>query len=95
MSALDSTARQAVLTHMNNDHGSDNLLIVRANGAPTAIHAEMLDIDDTAGTWSTAQADGTVTLVKVWWPQQLTSRQSAREQIVAVHEAALRASGAI
>jgi hypothetical protein len=91
MSALDSTARQAVLTHMNSDHGSDSLVIVRANGAPAAVSAEMLDIDDTAGTWSTAQADGTVTLVKVWWPQPLTSRQSAREQIVAVYDAAMRA----
>jgi len=42
----------AVLRHMNSDHRDDNLVIVRANGAPEATDATMTALDGDGGVWS-------------------------------------------
>ena len=46
----------AVLRHMNSDHREDNLVIVRANGAPDASDATMIGLDDQEGVWSVRRA---------------------------------------
>lgn len=90
MSVLDEAAREAILAHMNTDHRDDGLMIVRAHGAPGAETAEMIDIDDATGTWAVTDGDGSASLVVVTWPEPLTSRRSARQQIVTVHDQAVR-----
>lgn len=93
MSDLDAVARTAILAHMNADHGGDNVVIVRAHGVPDAVEAEMVDLDVAAGTWSARSGNGAVSLVRVDWPERLTDRRSAREQIVAVYTAAVGRRG--
>ena len=85
---LDDEARRAILRHMNGDHPSDNLVIVRANGAATAVAACMTEIDAVAGVWIAQLDDGGEEQVVVPWTSPLTDRRSAREQIVAAHTAA-------
>lgn len=85
---FDDEARQAILRHMNGDHGQDNLVIVRANGAATAVAATMTEIDAIAGVWIAQLDDGAEEQVVVPWTTPLTDRRSARVQIVEVHAAA-------
>jgi glyoxylase-like metal-dependent hydrolase (beta-lactamase superfamily II) len=85
---FDDDARAAILHHMNGDHAGDNLVIVRANGAATAVAATMTEIDAIAGVWIAQLDDGDVERVIVPWTTPLTDRRSARVQIVEVHTAA-------
>ncbi|MFK4483015.1 MULTISPECIES: DUF2470 domain-containing protein [unclassified Curtobacterium] len=85
---FDDEARRAVLRHMNADHTADNLTIVRANGAATAVAATMTEIDAIAGVWLARLDDGDEEQVIVPWTSPLTDRRSARVQIVEVHSAA-------
>jgi hypothetical protein len=85
---LDDDARRAILRHMNGDHGTDNLVIVRANGAATAVAATMTEIDAIAGVWIAQLDDGAEEQVIVPWSTPLTDRRSARVQIVELHSAA-------
>jgi hypothetical protein len=85
---FDDEARRAVLRHMNGDHGGDNLVIVRANGAATAVAATMTEIDAIAGVWIAQLDDGGEEQVIVPWTAPLTDRRSARVRIVEAHAAA-------
>jgi hypothetical protein len=85
---LDDAARRAILRHMNGDHAVDNLVIVQANGAATAVAATMTEIDAIAGVWLAQLDGGDVAQVVVPWTSPLEDRRSARAQIVEVHEAA-------
>lgn len=92
MSFLPDDAVQAILAHMNDDHGEDSLLIVRANGQPDATSARMEGFDQQAGRW-TATVEGADVPVEVAWPEALTDRKSVRAQIVRLYDDALRDLG--
>lgn len=85
---FDAETSRAILAHMNGDHAMDNLVIVRANGAATAVAATMTEIDAVAGVWIAQLDDGAEERVIVPWTEPLTDRRSARVQIVQVHTAA-------
>lgn len=70
---------------MNGDHGSDNLDIVRAYGAPEATAAVMTDLDTEVGVWSAVVGDETVE-VRVPWPgAPLSERPQLRTAVVELH----------
>jgi hypothetical protein len=78
----------AVLRHMNADHGDDSLAIVRANGAPGATSATMIHFDGEAGRWIATEPDADRELV-IRWSEPITERAEIRREIVRLHTAAL------
>ncbi|WP_092800456.1 DUF2470 domain-containing protein [Rhodococcus globerulus] len=83
MTTFDDTVIAGVTAHMNADHTSDNLMIVRAFAEPTATSARMVGLDSVAGEW-VADVDGTEKLVKVPWPEPAMDRPAIRTQVVAL-----------
>lgn len=89
---LPDDAMAAILGHMNSDHNSDNVTIVRANGAPNAEVAVMTGFDRQAGYWTASSSEGSHDIA-VAWPEPLTDRASVRPGIVAVYDRALATLG--
>lgn len=87
MTTFDDSVVQAVLTHMNDDHADDSLLIVRAFADPQATTATMVGLDATAGRW-TAEVEDTTTAVEVPWPIEVTERADLRKAVVVLYEQA-------
>lgn len=95
MTTFDPEIVGAVLAHMNNDHPEDNLVIVRAFGAPDAERAEMIDLDTVGATWSawSVPEDETTQVVVDWPAGTISTRGEIRQQIVALYDAASEALG--
>lgn len=87
---FDDDIVRAVLSHMNDDHTDDNLLIVRAfSGLDLVSEATMTDFDGAGGTWQATTAEGDTQDVRVAWPDgEITERRQVRQQIVALYDAA-------
>jgi len=87
---FDASVRTAVLAHMNDDHGDDNLLIARAFGsADGAVDATMTGFDGDGGDWTARLADGTESAFRVPWPGgAISERPEVRREIVALYDAA-------
>lgn len=82
----------AVLAHMNGDHLEDNLLIVRAHGAPEATAASMSGADGEAGTWTVIGPEGPIGERRIPWPGgPITERAEIRREVVALYDAACAA----
>ncbi|MFD1715101.1 DUF2470 domain-containing protein [Amnibacterium flavum] len=81
----------AVLRHMNADHNTDSLVIVRANGAPSASRATMTGLDGERGIWRVVEPEGERELV-IPWSRPISERPEIRREIVALHEDALASS---
>jgi hypothetical protein len=77
----------AVVRHMNSDHREDNLVIVRANGAPGATHATMTALDSEAGVWSVVTGES-ATEVRVDWSIPVTERADIRKAVVLLYRSA-------
>jgi len=77
----------AVLSHMNDDHRDDNLLIVRAFADRDASTASMSGLDARGGTWRYT-ADGEELELHLPWSAELTERAQIRREIVALYDAA-------
>lgn len=77
----------AVLSHMNNDHPDDNVLIVQAFGPSDATAVVMTTLDHLGGTWTfeSAGATGELTLP---WSTEISERAEIRREIVALYDAA-------
>lgn len=89
MSSFSDDVVRAVVAHMNDDHADDNLLIVRAFGAPEAMTATMTGLDAEAGLW---EADGAP--VRVPWPAgPISGRAEIRREVVALYDQAAAALG--
>ena len=73
----------AVLAHMNSDHNTDNLLIVRAFADANATQATMTGLDENAGFWS---YDGKE--LRIAWSQTISERPEIRREIVLLHSQA-------
>lgn len=79
----------AVVAHMNGDHLEDNLLIVRAHGAPEATAASMTDADGEAGTWTVIGPEGPLGERRIPWPGgPITERADIRREVVGLYDAA-------
>lgn len=92
---FDETVRAGVLSHMNGDHGDDNLLIARAFGpAPDVISAAMTGFDGDGGDWSAQAPSGREVLIRVPWPGgSIDERPHVRREIVALYDEACRRLG--
>ncbi|MEO8094265.1 MAG: DUF2470 domain-containing protein [Pseudolysinimonas sp.] len=91
-SPFPATTVDAVLAHMNSDHNDDNLLIVRAFGAPDATAAAMTTLDHRGGTWTYALA-GMEHELTLPWRTEISERPEIRQEIVALYDAACTALG--
>jgi len=87
---FDEAALTGVLSHMNNDHNEDNILIARAfSPVPDVTQAHMTTFDGDAGQWHVVTADGTEDVIRVPWPGgPITERREVRREIVALYDAA-------
>lgn len=83
----------AVLRHMNTDHLSDNLVIVRAFADPTAEAAVMIGVDGDGGVWSVSSAAGEQTTARIEWASPVTERAGIRREVVALYDAACEKLG--
>ncbi len=78
----------AVLTHMNDDHADDSLVIVRAHGHPAALSAELTGVDEHGGTWHVVDATGEASLRVTWPGGPALDRAALRREVVATYAAA-------
>jgi hypothetical protein len=78
----------AVLRHMNDDHNTDSLVIVRANGVPDATGARMTGIDGDGGSWTVTTPAGERE-VRIPWSGPISERPQIRREIVRLYEDAL------
>jgi hypothetical protein len=91
MTQFDPAVVAAVVAHMNEDHLEDNLLIVRANGAPQATAASLKDVDGEAGTWEVMGPEGPIDEVRIPWPGgPVSEREEIRREVMALYDAAKR-----
>ncbi|MCU1475492.1 MAG: hypothetical protein JWQ64_185 [Subtercola sp.] len=95
MTTFSADVVGAILAHMNNDHPEDNLVIVRAFGAPDAERAEMIDLDTLGATWSAwlVPEDERTQVVIPWPAGAIETRAEIRQQIVALYDSASAALG--
>ncbi|MFF1572676.1 DUF2470 domain-containing protein [Leifsonia sp. NPDC058292] len=82
----------AVLRHMNTDHRDDNLVIVRANGAPDATDATMTALDSVGGVWA-VRSGAEDSELKVEWPIPVAERADIRKAVVVLYRTACRQLG--
>lgn len=81
---------EAVARHMNVDHGEDNLLIVRTlGGVPEAAEARMRDMGPDGITYAVLDGELLPADVVVPWLSVPADRAQVREQVVALHAAAV------
>jgi hypothetical protein len=91
---FDPDVVSGVLSHMNNDHADDNLLIARAFSSPDAIASTMTGFDGEAGAWRVTTASGEEEEVRVpWRGRPISERPEVRREIVALYDAACLALG--
>ncbi|MGV8969627.1 MAG: DUF2470 domain-containing protein [Microbacteriaceae bacterium] len=77
----------AVLTHMNDDHPEDSLLIARAFAHSDATSATMTGLDGDAGYWEYTLGGETLT-VSVPWSGPISERPEIRREIVVLYDSA-------
>ncbi|WP_405374376.1 MULTISPECIES: DUF2470 domain-containing protein [unclassified Microbacterium] len=87
---FDDAVVSAVLTHMNDDHRDDNLLIARAfSPFPDVLISTMTTFDGDAGQWHIVTAEGVEEVLRVPWPGgPIAERPAVRREIVALYDAA-------
>jgi hypothetical protein len=86
----------AVLRHMNADHRDDNVIIVRANGAPGAVGATMTSLDEREGVWSVRLVGSDVESdveVRVPWTIPVAERADIRKAVVFLYRDACKKLG--
>lgn len=73
---------------MNGDHPEDNLLIVRAFGAPDAEASEMIGLDENGGNWRVTEG-GASREMRVEWPSgAIAERPEIRREVVYLYREA-------
>lgn len=83
----------AVLAHMNDDHGDDNILIVRAFAGRHAEAATMSDVDGRGGTWRYTFEGEEHELHLPWAAGEISERPHIRREIVVLYDAACEQLG--
>ncbi len=87
MPVFEESIVSAVLSHMNNDHPEDNLLIVQAFGPADASAVVMTTLDHLGGTW-TFSSDGASGELTLPWTAEISERAEIRREIVSLYDAA-------
>ena len=87
MPIFEESIVTAVLSHMNNDHPEDNVLIVQAFGPSDASSVVMTTLDHLGGTW-TFESDGANGELTLPWTAGISERAEIRREIVALYDAA-------
>jgi hypothetical protein len=83
----------AIMSHMNDDHAADSLVIVRAFGdQPLATSVTMTGMDADGIDFDAVVGDDTVA-VRIPWAEQLTERAQVRTEVVRLHGEACAALG--
>jgi hypothetical protein len=82
----------AVLTHMNEDHPEDSLLIARAFADVNATTAQMTGLDQSGGLWEYA-VEGKIFTVTVPWSGPIAERAEIRREIVVLYDTACERLG--
>ena len=90
---FDQTVIDAVLTHMRDDHGEDNLIIARANGAPEATESVMVDLDGNGGTWRVVEHGESRDLTIAWPGGAITERPEIRREVVKLYRSSCATLG--
>jgi hypothetical protein len=89
---FDEDVVAAVLSHMNDDHTDDSLVIVRGFAEPRATAATMTGLDTEAGEWS-AEVAGEKHHVRIPWLGPVSERADIRREVVALYDAGLERLG--
>lgn len=89
---FDEDVVAAVLSHMNDDHTDDSLVIVRGFAEPRATAATMTGLDAEASEWS-ADVDGEKLPVRIPWLGPVADRADIRREVVALYDAGLERLG--
>jgi hypothetical protein len=89
---FDEDVVAAVLSHMNDDHTDDSLVIVRGFAEPRATAATMTGLDTEAGEWS-AEVAGEKHRVRIPWLGPVSERADIRREVVALYDAGLERLG--
>lgn len=76
-----------VSKHMNDDHLADNLLIVRANGAPEATSTLLTDLRPEGLVFTVTEPAGERDLL-IGWTRPITERADIRHAVVDLFKAA-------
>lgn len=83
----------AILRHMNGDHASDSVLMVRAlGGQPGATDATVTGVDK-AGIDFRAVVDGSERSVRIPWARTLAARAEVRGEVVRLYQESCAALG--
>ena len=92
---FDADVRTRVLSHMNDDHADDNVLIARAFGPSTeVVAATMTGFDADGGDWIARSPAGEDLVIRVPWPSgSISERPQVRREIVALYDEACRRLG--
>lgn len=91
---FDDAAIAGVLHHMNDDHTADNLLIVRAFGAPEATAAVMTGFTGDHAIWMATTPEGDREVTVAWPGGSISERPQVRKQVVALYDEACARLGA-
>lgn len=93
VNTFDQQVVDAVISHMSDDHGEDNLIIAKANGAPEATASEMVDLDFEGGVWRVTE-NGETRDLKIAWPSgPILERPQIRREVVILYRASCKALG--
>ncbi|MGO3678787.1 biliverdin-producing heme oxygenase [Leucobacter sp. UCMA 4100] len=93
MNTFDQTVVDAVLAHMGDDHGEDNIIIARGNGAPEASASQMIDLDGEGGVWRVTE-NGETRELRISWPDgPITERPQIRRAVVILYRNACKQLG--
>jgi putative heme iron utilization protein len=84
---------RAISHHMNDDHGADSLLIVKALGGLRGAESARMTGMDGDGADFEAQVDGANQTVRVPWRTPLTERAQVRPEIVWMYQESCRILG--
>lgn len=90
---FEQSVIDAVVAHMNGDHADDNLVIVRAFGAPEATAATMTGLDADVAVFRVTEPGGERELSIAWPGAPLTERPEIRRDVVVLYEQACAALG--
>jgi hypothetical protein len=84
---------EAVLAHMNGDHGDDSLVIARAHGFADAAAASMAGLDGEAAYFRVTDPAGEHDLRVPWPGGPISERPEIRREVVVVYEQACATLG--
>ena len=93
VNTFDQSIIDAVVAHMRDDHGEDNLIIVQANGAPGATDSVMVDLDGQGGTWRVTEHGATRDLTIAWPGGPITERPEIRREVVKLYRSSCATLG--